>query len=225
LRASAFKSRTRVSEEPAEAPPAVVEVSGTLSATARAASTAPAQAVPAPAAPRPTLPASQQAASPPPILPAFQSPAQAPAAKGEARFVLRQQVATTGLRIPDLLRRWPQGFVPTPEQDGAAVPLAMAVLAVVTVAAATATIIAAGVAMYAVRRVKAVEQVSAPAPATPHNIPGLPGEAYSLSEQEAKIKSVGSGDQEPLHRYEELREPEAEWDTDSSDGGLDSSNK
>lgn len=230
LRASAWKSRVRINEEAeeevrptvvkingtlssasgqaasgpleGEVPPAVVEVSGTLSSGSGKADSRPLEVRPAAAEGSGLRSTASKAA---------------PASPAERRTLLKalRQEPVPQLPQKDMLRLWQVRMKAWGlDLDGAAVPLPLLVLAVVMVAAATSATIAAVVAVAALRRVKAVEQLQPPV--RPDHIQGLPGEAYSLSEQEAKIKSVGSSDPGPAHRWEELNEPEAEWDTDAA---------
>mmetsp|Transcript_34244 Transcript_34244/g.79684 ORF Transcript_34244/g.79684 Transcript_34244/m.79684 type:complete len:253 (+) Transcript_34244:60-818(+) len=138
-------------------------------------------------------------------------PPGAPEVHHEASPSPRKVVA-----YPQLLQRfWFSHLWPSrPERKESVVPAPLVALAVVMVAAATATAVAAGVAVTTVRKLKAAEKQQQPMPG-PHHISGLPGEAESLSEQEAKIKTVNH-DTQGCHHWEELSEPEAEWDAHSA---------
>lgn len=229
LRASAYKSRTRIIEESETvdvggalsvalgtspdnqaSPPTTVKVSGTLSVTL--------DGSPAPLTPvgatEPLTPVGAAEASPVKHGALREAPTPAPMpehgyfqALRHSNQATRSVVLPTPAFRPELSRRAGEPRLPWERP-----PASLLALAAVMVAAASATAVAAVVAVVAVQRVKAVEQLQA-APPLPDHIPGLPGEAYSLSEQEAKIKST-TGSPHSDYRWEELNEPEAEWDTD-----------
>mmetsp|Transcript_43362 Transcript_43362/g.120563 ORF Transcript_43362/g.120563 Transcript_43362/m.120563 type:complete len:192 (-) Transcript_43362:151-726(-) len=135
----------------------------------------------------------------------------APVAHGDPR-------ASPGKAVPlqALQPQWHTPWIVHSERLGIALtPVPLVALAVVMIGAAAATTVAAGVAVAAARKVQAAECLQQSNPGTPHHIPGLPGEAEALSEQEAKIKTVSNDDGFP-HVWEELSEPEAEWDANTS---------
>uniref|UniRef100_A0A7S2MLB9 Uncharacterized protein n=1 Tax=Alexandrium andersonii TaxID=327968 RepID=A0A7S2MLB9_9DINO len=208
LRASAFKSKTRIFEEAEEAHTTVVEDIATLSSDTRMPASAPAEVG--------ASPSTRGAAAA--MLPPKASPLSAPVATQQPLLYggseAPQVVVPLGPRSSSV-RLWSlrmKGFLL--DVDGEVMPYALLAMAVVMLAATVAATVAAMVAMAALRRIKAVEQVQAPTRVSSDLIQGLPGEAYSLSAQEAKIKSPSDPVSGPLHRWEELREPEAEWDTD-----------